>query len=94
MLKIEINGGMEKVTMEGTLFDVDVDMLRVMKLFNEHLKKHLGENVGKERMTFLFTVATLPPEELAKAHEELERKLPERVQKAEDAFWQYIKGRN
>lgn len=94
MLKIEINGGMEKVTMEGTLFDVDADMLRVMKLFNEHLKKHLGEDVGKERMTFLFTVATLTPEELSRAREELDRKFPERAQKAEDAFRQYIKGRN
>ena len=79
--------------MEGTRFDVDADMLRVMKLFNEHLKKHLGEDAGKERMTFLFAVATLPPEELSRAHEELERKFPERAQKAEDAFAKYIMGR-
>lgn len=94
MLKIEINGMAEKMTMEGTRIDVDADMVRAMKLFHEHLKKYLGESKAKERMTFLFALATLTPEELAKAHEELERKFPERVQKAEDAFWQYIKGRN
>lgn len=94
MLKIEINGGIERVTMEGTLFDVDADMARVMKLFNEHLKKHLGEGVGKERMAFLFTIATLTPEELERAHGKLEREFPERAQKAEEAFWQYIKGRD
>ena len=94
MLKIEINGVAEKMTMEGTRFDVDADMVRVMKIFNEHLKKHLGKSKAKERMAFLFALATIPPEELERAHEELERKFPERVQKAEDAFWQYIKGRN
>lgn len=93
MLKIEINGGMEKVTMEGTLFDVDADMGRVMKIFNDHLKKHLGESKAKERMVFLFTIATLTSEELERAHGKLEREFPERAQKAEEAFWQYIKGR-
>ena len=43
MLKIEINGGAERVTMEGTRFEIDTDMVRAMSLFNEHLKKHLGK---------------------------------------------------
>lgn len=93
MLKIEINGGAERVTMEGTRFEIDADMVRAMSLFNEHLKKHLGKNEAKERMTFLFALATLPPEELGKAHKKLEEEFPERVQKANEAFAEYLKGR-
>ena len=33
MLKIEINGGAERVTMEGTRFEIDADMVRAMSLF-------------------------------------------------------------
>lgn len=44
-------------------------------------------------MIFLFALATLPPEELGKAHKKLEEEFPERVQKAEEAFAEYLKGR-